>query len=166
MPSHPPYIALPVTFVSLLLTSFLTATITSPIDMGLSTVIKATCAFFVILVLTTATAKMLLRSNMTDDMQDDDDNSDESDAAQRQSFTTPPTMKQTPVQRDDVSSSEPALSEKTRRRKLQKQKKYERADRGEGKRLRGMLKEQVKQRNNELLGKRKEAVVEVMEEET
>jgi hypothetical protein len=153
MPTQPPYIALPVTFVSLLLTSFLIATMTSPTDMGLSTVIKATCAFVITLVLTTATAKMLLRSNMTDDMQDDDDKSDESDAARRESFTTPPTMKQTPVQRDDVSLPEHALSEKAKGTKLQKQKIYERADRDEEKRLRAMLKEQVKQRNNELIGK-------------
>jgi hypothetical protein len=149
-------------FISPLLTSFLTATMTSPTDKGISTVTKATCAFVLILALTTATAKMLLQSNITGEMQDEDD-SNESDGAQRELFTTPPIMKQTPVQRDDLSSPEPALSEKAKRRKLQKQKIYERADREEEKRLRRILKEKVKQRNNELLGKRKEVSVEVLE---
>jgi hypothetical protein len=162
---EPTHIALPVTFISLLLTSFLTTMMASPTDKGLSSVTKATYVFVLILTLTTATAKMLLRSNMKDELQDADDDSGESDDSQYEPFTVLPIVVQMPVQRDDVSLLEPALSERAKRRKLQKQMIFERADREEEKRLRGMLKEQVKQRNNELLGKRKEAVVEVLEEE-
>jgi hypothetical protein len=157
------HIALPVTFISLLLTSFLTTMMASPTDKGLSSVIKATYVFVLILALTTATAKMLLRSNMKDELQDADD-SGESDDSQYEPFTVLPIVVQMPVQRDDVSLLEPALSERAKRRKLQKQKIYERAD-GEEKKLDGMLKEQVKQRNNELLRKKKEVVVKTLEDE-
>jgi hypothetical protein len=158
------HIALPVTFISLLLTSFLTTMMASPTDKGLSSVIKATYVFVLILALTTATAKMLLRSNMKDELQDADDDSGESDDSQYEPFTVLPIVVQMPVQRDDVSLLEPALSERAKRRKLQKQKIYERAD-GEEKKLDGMLKEQVKQRNNELLGKKKEVAVKTLEDE-
>jgi hypothetical protein len=161
---EPTHIALPVTFISLLLTSFLTTMMTSPTDKGLSSVIKATYVFVLILALTTATAKMLLRSNMKDELQDADDDSGESDDSQYEPFTVLPIVVQMPVQRDDVSLLEPALSERAKRRKLQKQKIYERAD-GEEKKLDGMLKEQVKQRNNELLGKKKEVAVKTLEDE-
>jgi hypothetical protein len=158
------HIALPVTFISLLLTSFLTTMMASPTDKGLSSVTKATYVFVLILTLTTATAKMLLRSNMKDELQDADDDSGESDDSQYEPFTVLPIVVQMPVQRDDVSLLEPALSERAKRRKLQKQKIYERAD-GEEKKLDGMLKEQVKQRNNELLGKKKEVAVKTLEDE-
>jgi hypothetical protein len=161
---EPTHIALPVTFISLLLTSFLTTMMASPTDKGLSSVIKATYVFVLILALTTATAKMLLRSNMKDELQDADDDSGESDDSQYEPFTVLPIVVQMPVQRDDVSLLEPALSERAKRRKLQKQKIYERAD-GEEKKLDGMLKEQVKQRNNELLGKKKEVAVKTLEDE-
>jgi hypothetical protein len=159
---EPTHIALPVTFISLLLTSFLTKTMTSPTDKDSLAVIKATCTFLLLVTFTITSAKMLLRSNMKDEMQDD-----ESDDAQHEHepFTAPPIVEQTLVQCDEVSSPEPALSERAKRRKLQRQKIYERADREEEKRLRRMLKEQVKQRNNELLGKRKLEVVEALEEE-
>jgi hypothetical protein len=45
---------------------------------------------------------------------------------------------------------------------LQEQKIYERTERKEKKRVRGILREQLKRRNNELLGTRKEAAVEVV----
>jgi hypothetical protein len=157
-------IALPCTFVSLLITGFIIKAMTSPTDKGLSTITKATCAFVLILVLTTATTKMLLDSRNEDEEQDDDDD-DDSDSARSKPFTPPPNANKRPARRDDVSSPTGPLSERAQRRKLQKQKIYERADKEEEQRLRGILKEQVKRRNNELLGKKKEAAVEVLEEE-
>jgi hypothetical protein len=155
-------IALPCTFVSLLITGFIIKVMTSPTDKGFSTLIKATCTFILVLVLTTVTTKMLLQSNTKDEEQDDSEI--DSDNVRRKPFTPPPDANNPPTRRYDVSSPTGPPSERAQRRKLQKQKIYERADRGEEQRLRGMLKEQVKRRNNELLGKRKEAAVEVLEE--
>jgi hypothetical protein len=154
--------ALPVTFVSLLITGCIIKAMTSPTDKGLSTIIKATCAFVLVLVLTIATTKMLLQSNTKEEEQDDSEI--DSDSARSKSFTPQPGVAKPPARRDDVSSPTSPLSERAQRRKLQKQRIYERADKEEEQRLRGVLKEQVKRRNNELLGKRKEAAVEVLEE--
>jgi hypothetical protein len=153
--------ALPCTFVSLLITGCIIKAMTSPTDKGLSTIIKATCAFLLVLVLTTATTKMLLQSNTKDEEQDDSEI--DSDNARSKPFTPPPNANKPPARRDDVSSPTDPLSERAQRRKLQKQKIYERADREEEQRLRGILKEQVKRRNNELLGKKKEAAVEILD---
>jgi hypothetical protein len=155
-------IALPCTFVSLLITGFIIKAMTSPTDKGLSTITKATCAFVLILVLTTATTKMLFDSRNEDEEQDDDDD-DDNDSARSKPFTPPPNANKPPARRDDISSPTGPLSERAQRRKLQKQKIYERADREEEQRLRGILKEQVKRRNNELLGKKKEAAVEILD---
>jgi hypothetical protein len=153
-------IALPCTFVSLLITGFIIKAMTSPTDKGLFTITKATCAFVLVLVLTTATTKMLLQSNAKDEQ---DDSEIDSDNARSKPFTPPPDVNNPPARRDDVSSPTDSLSERAKRRKLQKQRIYERAYREEEQRLRGILKEQVKRRNNELLGKRKEAAVEVLD---
>jgi hypothetical protein len=155
-------IALPCTFVSLLITGFIIKAMTSPTDKGLSTITKATCAFVLVLVLTTVTTKMLLDSRNEDE--EHDDSEIDSDSARSKPFTPPPDVNNPPARRNDVSSPTDPLNERAQRRKLQKQKIYERADREEEQRLRGILKEQVKRRNNELLGKRKEAAVEVLEE--
>jgi hypothetical protein len=155
-------IALPCTFVSLLITGFIVKAMTSSTDKGLSTITKATCAFVLVLLFTTVTTKMLLQSNTKDEEQDDSEI--DSDNVRRKPFTPPPDANNPPARRYDVSSPTGPLSERAQRRKLQKQKIYERAGREEEQRLRGMLKEQVKRRNNELLGKRKEAAVEVLEE--
>jgi hypothetical protein len=154
-------IALPCTFVSLLITGCIIKAITSPTDKGFSTLIKATCAFVLVLVLTTATTKMLLQSNTKDEEQAN--SAIDSDNARSKPFTPPPDANKLPARRDDISSPTGPLSERAQRRRLQKQKIYERADREEEQRLRGILKEQVKRRNNELLGKRKEAAVEVLD---
>jgi hypothetical protein len=103
---------------------------------------------------------MLLQSNAKDEQ---DDSEIDSDNARSKPFTPPPDVNNPPARRDDVSSPTDSLSERAKRRKLQKQRIYERAYREEEQRLRGILKEQVKRRNNELLGKRKEAAVEVLE---
>jgi type IV secretory pathway VirB10-like protein len=156
-------IALPCTFVSLLITGFIIKAMTSPTDKGLSTITKATCAFVLVLLFTTVTTKMLLQSNTKEEEQDD--SKIDSDNTRSKPSTPPPDAnKSPPVRPENISSPAAPLSERAQRRKLQKQKIYERADREEEQRLRGILKEQVKRRNNELLGKRKEAAVKVLEE--
>jgi hypothetical protein len=163
--SQPTYIALPCIFVSVILTSLVAKAMTPRTDKGLITVLKATCAFLLILVITIAATKALLPPSKNDET----GSSDDSDAERSETSTTPPASHNKIAEgRDDVQAASTDLTPReirAERRKLQKQKIYERTDRKpEEKRVRGTLREQLKRRNNELLGTRKETVVEVVGE--
>jgi hypothetical protein len=161
LPFQSTYIALPCTFISLIITSFVAKAMTSPTEKGLTTVIKATCAFVIVLVATTAATKALLRPSADDETE----SSDDSDTERPNSSHTPPNNHGNMAESCDISADLTPRETKAKRRRLQKQKIYERTERKEEeKRVRGTLMEQLKRRNNELLGTRKEAVVEVVGE--
>jgi hypothetical protein len=163
--SQPTYIALPCTFVSIILTSLVTKAMTSRTEKGLTTVFKATCAFLLILVITSATIEALLPPSKNDDTE----SSDDSDAERPEPSTPPSIAKGERVEgSDDTRDASADLTPRAiraERRRLQKQKIYERMDRkAEEERIRRILQEQLKRRNDELLGTRKETGLEVVEE--
>jgi hypothetical protein len=164
--TQPTYIALPCTFVSLLITSFVTKAMTSPTEKGLTTFSKATCIFFFVLVFTTATTKILLGA---DKKSEEEDNEHSNFEHPKPSVAPSASHKNIAEWCDDVRVASSAFAHgETRadRRRPQRQRIYSRTEfKAEEKRVRNILREQLKRRNNELLGKRKDTVVEVMDEE-
>lgn len=127
-PQHD-WLALPCTFLSILLTTVAMRALTSRTDKGLSTVLKATCAFVVILALTTFAARRLVSNGHY----------------------------------DDIEGENEEVEWRKERRETKKLTKEEQKERKKS--VKRELMRRFFPKRNEMLGRRKEVVVEVLEEE-